>query len=197
MLWWDNWLLGANPSLRRRYHHWKQILPSISTKFVICVKAFNVKQYKTFSSICQHGRPPLWSSGQSSWLHNGNLLCFLCGTNRIYICYVEESRPLLLSSGQGSWLQNGDVLCFLRGTNWIYLCYVEESRPPLYSRGQSSWLQNGDILCFLWATYWIYVCFVEESRPPLLSSGQSSWLQIHMYGLDSRRYQIFWEVVGL
>jgi hypothetical protein len=25
--------------------------------------------------------PPLWSSGQSSWLHNGDVLCFLRGTN--------------------------------------------------------------------------------------------------------------------
>jgi hypothetical protein len=33
--------------------------------------------------------------------------------------------------------------------------------------------------------------------PPLFSSGQSSWLQIHRSGFDSRRYQIFWEVVGL
>jgi hypothetical protein len=38
--------------------------------------------------------PPLWSSGQSSWLHNGDVLCFLWGTNWIYICYVEESRYL-------------------------------------------------------------------------------------------------------
>jgi hypothetical protein len=33
-------------------------------------------------------------------------LCFLWGTNWIYICYVEESRPPLWSSGQSSWLQN-------------------------------------------------------------------------------------------
>jgi hypothetical protein len=33
--------------------------------------------------------------------------------------------------------------------------------------------------------------------PPLWSSGQSSWLQILRSGLDSRRYHIFWEVVGL
>jgi hypothetical protein len=26
-----------------------------------------------------------WSSGQSSWLHNGDVLCFLWGTNWIYI----------------------------------------------------------------------------------------------------------------
>jgi hypothetical protein len=29
------------------------------------------------------------------------------------------------------------------------------------------------------------------------SSGQSSWLQIQRSGFDSRRYQTFWEVVGL
>jgi hypothetical protein len=97
-------------------------------------------------------RPPLWSSGQSSCLHNGDVLCFLWGTNWIYICYVEESKPPLWSSGQNFWLQNGDVLCFLWGTNWIYICYVEESRPPLWSSGQSFWLQNGDVLCFLWGT---------------------------------------------
>jgi hypothetical protein len=33
--------------------------------------------------------------------------------------------------------------------------------------------------------------------PPLWSSSQSSWLQIQRSGFDSRRYQIFWEVVGL
>jgi hypothetical protein len=33
--------------------------------------------------------------------------------------------------------------------------------------------------------------------PPLWSSGQSSWLQIQRSGFDSRRYKIFWEVVGL
>jgi hypothetical protein len=37
----------------------------------------------------------------------------------------------------------------------------------------------------------------RKSRPPLWSSGQSSWLQIHRPAFDSRRYQIFWEVVGL
>jgi hypothetical protein len=42
-----------------------------------------------------------------------------------------------------------------------------------------------------------FICYVEESRPPLWSSGQSSWLQIQMSGFDSRRYQIFCEVVGL
>jgi hypothetical protein len=36
-----------------------------------------------------------------------------------------------------------------------------------------------------------------SSRPPLWPSGQSSWLQIERSWVDSRRYQIFWEVVGL
>jgi hypothetical protein len=49
--------------------------------------------------------PPMWSRGQSYWLQNGDVACFLWGTNRIYICYVEESRPPLWSSGQSSWLQ--------------------------------------------------------------------------------------------
>jgi hypothetical protein len=35
------------------------------------------------------------------------------------------------------------------------------------------------------------------NRPPLWSSGQSSWLQIQRSGFDSRRYQMFWEVVCL
>jgi hypothetical protein len=106
---------------------------------------------------------PLWPSGQSSWLQNGDVLCFLWGTNWIYICYVEECRQPLWSNGQSSWLQNGDVLCFMWGTNWIYICYVEESRPPLWSSGQSYWPQSGDVLCFLWGTNWIYICYVEES----------------------------------
>jgi hypothetical protein len=147
--------------------------------------------------LVEESRPPLWSSGKSSWLPNWDVLCFPWGTNWIYICYVEESRPPLCSSGQSSWLQNGDVLCFLWAVNWIYICYVEESRPPLCSSGQSSWLPNWGVLCFLWGTNWIYICYVEKSRPPLWSSGQSSWLQIQKSGFDSWSYQVFWELVGL
>jgi hypothetical protein len=79
----------------------------------------------------------------------------------------------------------------------LYICYVEESRPPLWPSGQSSWLHNGDVLCFLWGTNWMYICYVEESRPPLWSSGKSSWLQIQRSEFDSRRYQTFWEIMGL
>jgi hypothetical protein len=129
--------------------------------------------------ICyvEESRPPLWSSGQSYWLRNWDVLCLLCGMNWIYVCYVEESRPPLWSSGRRSLLKNGYVLCFLWGTNSIYICYVEESRPPLWSSGQSSLLKNGYVLCFLWGTNSVYICYVEESRPPLWSSGQRFWLK--------------------
>jgi hypothetical protein len=86
-------------------------------------------------------RSLLWSSGQSSWLQNRDVLSFLWGANWIYIYYVEESRPPLRSSGQSSWLQNGNVSCFLWGTNGIYICYVEESRPPVCSSGERCRLQ--------------------------------------------------------
>jgi hypothetical protein len=39
-----------------------------------------------------------------------------------------------------------------------------------------------------------YVC---HKWPSLWSSGQSSWLQMQRSGFESRRYHIFWEVVGL
>jgi hypothetical protein len=39
--------------------------------------------------------------------------------------------------------------------------------------------------------------YFEELQLPLRSSDQSSWLQIQRSGFDSRRYQIFREVVGL
>jgi hypothetical protein len=42
--------------------------------------------------------------------------------------------------------------------------------------------------------------FRRESKyrqSTLWSSGQGSWLRIQRSGFDSRRYQVFWEVVGL
>jgi hypothetical protein len=129
--------------------------------------------------------------------NRSEMYCVSCEVRNEFICYVEDRRPPLCSSGQSSWLQNGDVLCFLWGINWIDMCYVEESRRLLWSSGQSSWLQNGDVMCFLWGTNWIYICYLEESRPPLWSSGQSSSLQNQRSGFDSRRYHIFWDLVGL
>jgi hypothetical protein len=90
-----------------------------------------------------------------------------------------------------------EMYCVSCDVRTEFICYVEESRPHLWSSGQSSWLLKGYVLCFPWGTNWIYICYLEESRPSLWSSGQSSWLQIQKTGFDSRRYQIFWEVVGL
>jgi hypothetical protein len=45
-----------------------------------------------------------------------------------------------------------------------------------------------------------HVCInmlLYSTRLSLWSSGQSSWLQIQRPGFDYRRYQIFWEVMGL
>jgi hypothetical protein len=41
------------------------------------------------------------------------------------------------------------------------------------------------------------IIFSCSEGPRLWSSGQGSWLQIQRSWFDSRRYQIFWEVVGL
>jgi hypothetical protein len=41
------------------------------------------------------------------------------------------------------------------------------------------------------------VLFIKFHWECMWSSGQSSWLQIQRARFDSRRYQIFWEVVGL
>jgi hypothetical protein len=34
-------------------------------------------KFSVDSCDAEESRPPLWSSGQSSWLHNGDVLCFL------------------------------------------------------------------------------------------------------------------------
>jgi hypothetical protein len=46
-----------------------------------------------------------------------------------------------------------------------------------------------------WISVWGY--YPRYFRPPLWSSGQSSCLQIQRSWLDSRRCQIFWEVLSL
>jgi hypothetical protein len=84
-------------------------------------------------------RPPLWFSGQSSRLQNGDVLCLLWGTNWIYICYVEDRPCGLVVRVPGYRTQIYCVCCEVRTE--FFICYVEESRPPLWSRGQSSWLQ--------------------------------------------------------
>jgi hypothetical protein len=50
--------------------------------------------------------------------------------------------------------------------------------------------------CF-WPFLYNFLLYFMVLLPPLWSSGQSSWLQIQRSWFDSRRYQIYWEVVGL
>jgi hypothetical protein len=68
-----------------------------------------------------------------------------------------------------------------------------------YSWGD--WLRCNSVSCtYICRCASMYACLYRVSIcmwPPLCSSGQSSWLQIQSSGFDSRRYQIFWEVVGL
>jgi hypothetical protein len=73
--------------------------------------------------------------------------------------------------------------------------WVPDTKTDWPTSGQSSWLNKRDVLCFLWRTNWIYICYIEESKPSLWSSVRV--LQIQRSGFDSRRYQIFWEVVSL
>jgi hypothetical protein len=57
---------------------------------------------------------------------------------------------------------------------------LAHSHKPVYARVNVC-------ICVCICIYWL----------PLWSSGQSSCLQIRRPGFHSRRYQIFWEVVGL
>jgi hypothetical protein len=126
------------------------------------------------------------------------MYCVSCEvrTEFMYVMWKKVDRLCYLVVGvPGYRTQMYCASCEVR-TECIRICYVGESR-SLWSSGESSWLRNGDVLCFLWGTNWIYICYVEESRPPLWPSGQSSWLQIQSSGFDFRRYEIFWELVGL
>jgi hypothetical protein len=53
---------------------------------------YNAIQDRGFRSGPYNIRPPLWSSGQSSWLQNADVLCFLWGTNWIYMLSRKKER---------------------------------------------------------------------------------------------------------
>jgi hypothetical protein len=63
-----------------------------------------------------------------------------------------------------------------------------------YQQDGENYMMKNFIICILLQILLWHSEF--ESRQPLWSSGQSSWLQIQRPGLNSRRHQIFWEVVG-
>jgi hypothetical protein len=85
----------------------------------------------------------------------------------------------------------------LTSTSTTYYSILLDVSPDGNSVGLLvSWVQN---ILLLQATSKIRILYVTftTSGPPLWSSGQSSWLRIQRSGFDSRRYQIFWEVMGL
>jgi hypothetical protein len=118
-----------NDNLQTRWH--QNALLCVLQHYVafadrLCGLAVRVPGYRTemycvsckvriYICYVEESRQPLWSSGQSSWLQYGDVLCFLWCTNWIYICYVEGSRPPLWSSGQSFWLQNQRSGFFIPG----------------------------------------------------------------------------------
>jgi hypothetical protein len=82
----------------------------------------------------------------------------------------------------------------------LYAAVIDVPRLGVYGKrvpeckGQASCRSN--TACNL-PTLGYYYCCCCCCWPPLWSSGQSSRLQIQRSVFDSRRYQIFWEVVGL
>jgi hypothetical protein len=88
-------------------------------------------------------------------------------------------------------------------------CYSQFHRPfcELVQEFSFHWWGNSSLLQTEWIRLWIsppaWISSAEiwslsgHGWPPLWSSGQSFWLQIQGSGFDSRRYQIFWDVVGL
>jgi hypothetical protein len=105
-------------------------VPGYTTEMYWCIVLPVRYELNLCIRYVEESRPPVWSSGQSSWLHNGDVLCFLWGTNWIYICYIEECRPLLWPNDQSSWLlvqRSGfDSRCYL--IFWKVVCL---ERSPL------------------------------------------------------------------
>jgi hypothetical protein len=73
---------------------------------------------------------------------------------------------------------------------WLEVCKSLQLVPDL------SRMNPTHSLCFRFILMHYYLN-LQIVRPPPWSSGQCSWLQIQMSGFDSRRYQIFCEVVSL
>jgi hypothetical protein len=115
---------------------------------------FPVK-YELNLCYVQESSPPLWSSGQSSWLQNGDVLFFLLSTNWIYICDVEESRPPLWSSGQSFWLQiqrsgfdssHYPIFWEVMGLEWGPLSLVSTIEELLGRKSSGSGLENREYI---------------------------------------------------
>jgi hypothetical protein len=79
--------LKSNPFIegdtirRRQLYIWKNLDKQMDDLTLLPTRMlnnFNLLSYQAvfYSQLVQKW-PPLWSSGQSSWLYNGDVLCFL------------------------------------------------------------------------------------------------------------------------
>jgi hypothetical protein len=124
---------------------------------------------------------PVWSDGHSSWLQNGDILCFLWGTNRIYICYGRKKVdrlcglvvrvPGYLKKNSGSGLETRlygrrDPSSWPRGT--LYPQNVELTSPTIGGRSVDivrSWTEATGYVClfvFLWNTKFYIVTYLYK-----------------------------------
>jgi hypothetical protein len=79
-----------------------------------------------------------------------------------------------------------------------YLFVYSKQSPysfPINSTPQVTFFEIWSECCH--QLYTSFIAYVGIYWQPLWSSGQNSWLEIQRSGFDSRRYHIFWEVVGL
>jgi hypothetical protein len=88
------------------------------------------------------------------------------------------------------------IWCIHENVTFFWSCHTSWSDVEEFE----SWCPT--YILIMWVNFDFLLCysFIKESAniwPPLWSSGHSSWLQIQRSRFDSRRYQIFWEVVGL
>jgi hypothetical protein len=106
-------------------------------------------------------RPPLWSSGQSSWLQirRSRVRFFLLLLLKDCLCGLVVRVPGCRSGGPGFDSSSSSYYYY------YYYYYWKTASVP------------GSILLLLLLLIIIIIIIITE-RPPLWSSGQSSWLQI-------------------
>jgi hypothetical protein len=114
-----------------------------------------------------------------------------CTRFRLPACYQgTHNLPQVWTRERVAYVLSADYsyLWFIRPTFfWVHT-------PPSFHRDQQT---NFVAVNSLTSTHLIFQHVTGHDWPPLCLSGQSSWLQIQRSGFDFRRYQIFWEVVGL
>jgi hypothetical protein len=131
----------------------------------------------------------------------------MTGTSPFNASFLKEiSQHFLLQSntdGQISMIVTG--LSHGDRSTFLYLEWLDATSEPgeiISPRGFIFLLHHAiwQLLIYFMTPIQLFRLLTLHVRmvgPPLWSKGQSSWLQIQRSGFDSRRYQIFWEVVGL